>query len=334
MKNLRLHILSIIITGILFSQTNVATTGASFLEIGSGAKSLSMGSAFVSVANDVSALYWNPAGIVNLDRPSVQFYHSPWLVDTEYYYGGAVVPLSAADAIGFSYTSVGMDEMMVRTVEMPEGTGEKFDASNLAMGIAYARQLTDQFSFGVQYKYVQEKIWQMKASASSIDIGTLFRTSGGMRIGMSISNFGDKMGMDGINTAIDHDVDETIYGNNDKIDGHMDAAKWPMPLLFRFGISKDYTFSDFHRITLSGDANHPNNNVEYVNAGIEYSYNDLVSLRMGQSDIFMEDAEQGLCYGAGINYKIPRGPKVRFDYVIRSFGLFKAISGFSIDMTF
>ena len=77
MKNLRLHILSIIITGILFSQTNVATTGASFLEIGSGAKSLSMGSAFVSVANDVSALYWNPAGIVNLDRPSVQFYHSP-----------------------------------------------------------------------------------------------------------------------------------------------------------------------------------------------------------------------------------------------------------------
>ena len=174
----------------------------------------------------------------------------------------------------------------------------------------------------------------MKASASSIDIGTLFRTSGGMRIGMSISNFGDKMGMDGINTAIDHDVDETIYGNNDKIDGHMDAAKWPMPLLFRFGISKDYTFSDIHRITLSGDANHPNNNVEYVNAGIEYSYNDLISLRMGQSDIFMEDAEQGLCYGAGINYKIPRGPKVRFDYVIRSFGVFKTISGFSIDMTF
>ena len=55
---------------------------------------------------------------------------------------------------------------------------------------------------------------------------------------------------------------------------------------------------------------------------------------MGQSDIFLEDAEQGLCYGAGINYKIPRGPKVRFDYVVRSFGVFKTISGFSIDMTF
>ena len=334
MKYLSGLIINFIFVSAILSQTNVATTAASFLEIGSGAKSLSMGGAFVSIANDVSALYWNPAGIVNIKRPSAQFYHSPWLVETEYYYGGVVIPLSSADAIGFSYTSIGMEEMMVRTVEMPEGTGEKFDASNLAMGIAYSRRLTDQFSFGIQYKYVQEKIWQMKASASSFDIGTLFRTIRGMRIGMSISNFGDKMGMDGINTAIDHDVDETIYGNNDKIDGHMDAAKWPMPLLFRFGISKDYTFSKIHRLTISGDANHPNNNVEYINAGLEYSYNDLVSLRVGQSDLFMKDAEQGLCYGAGVNYKIPRGPRVRFDYVVRSFGVFKTISGFSIDMTF
>ena len=300
MKYLSGLIINFIFVSTLLSQTNVATTAASFLEIGSGAKSLSMGGAFVSVANDVSALYWNTAGIVNIDRPSVQFYHSPWLVETEYYYGGVVIPLSSADAIGFSYTSIGMDEMMVRTVDMPEGTGEKFDASNLAMGIAYSRKLTDQFSFGIQYKYVQEKIWQMKASANSFDIGTLFHTVGGMRIGMSISNFGDKMGMDGINTAIDHDVDETIYGNNDKIDGHLDAAKWPMPLLFRFGISKDYIFSNIHRLTLSGDANHPNNNVEYINAGLEYSYNGLVSLRVGHSDLFMKDAEQGLCYGAGV----------------------------------
>ena len=128
MKYLSGLIINFIFVSTLLSQTNVATTSASFLEIGSGAKSLSMGGAFVSVANDVSALYWNTASIVNIDRPSVQFYHSPWLVETEYYYGGVVIPLSSADAIGFSYTSIGMDEMMVRTVDMPEGTGEKFDA--------------------------------------------------------------------------------------------------------------------------------------------------------------------------------------------------------------
>ncbi len=114
MKYLSGLIINFIFVSTLLSQTNVATTAASFLEIGSGAKSLSMGGAFVSVANDVSALYWNTAGIVNIDRPSVQFYHSPWLVETEYYYGGVVIPLSSADAIGFSYTSIGMDEMMER----------------------------------------------------------------------------------------------------------------------------------------------------------------------------------------------------------------------------
>ena len=56
---------------IMLAQTNVATTAASFLEIGAGAKSLSMGGAYVSVANDVSALYWNPSGIVNVEHPSV-----------------------------------------------------------------------------------------------------------------------------------------------------------------------------------------------------------------------------------------------------------------------
>ena len=56
MKYIRGIILNIIVASTMFSQTNVATTAASFLEIGSGAKSLSMGGAFVSVANDVSAV--------------------------------------------------------------------------------------------------------------------------------------------------------------------------------------------------------------------------------------------------------------------------------------
>ena len=99
MSYFRVFILNIFFASIILSQTNVATTAASFLEIGSGAKSLSMGGAFVSVANDVSALYWNPAGIVNIDRPSVQFYHSPWLVETEYYYGGFGEKIRKAETI-------------------------------------------------------------------------------------------------------------------------------------------------------------------------------------------------------------------------------------------
>jgi hypothetical protein len=320
---------------ILLAQTNVATTAASFLEIGAGAKSLSMGGAYVSVANDVSALYWNPSGIVNVEHPSVHIYHSPWLVKTSFYHGGAVVPMGQAGVLGVSYTTVTMDEMDVRTVTYPDGTGEKFNVSNLAMGIAYAKKLTDRFSFGFQTKFVQEKIWKMRAKGLAVDIGTLFLTASGMRIGMSISNFGGKMGMGGINTAVDYDVDETIYGNNDKIDAHLDAAEWPLPLIFRFGVSRDFALPGKQRITVAADGVHPNNNVETVNMGLEYGFSEILFLRLGRSHLFMEDAQQnGLSYGLGLNYKIPRGPQLRVDYVLQPFGVFNNNTGYSIYVTF
>ena len=63
----------------LFSQNNVATTSAAFLEIGPGARSLGMGSAYVSVANDASSLYWNPAGIINRNSSEIKLMIQPWI---------------------------------------------------------------------------------------------------------------------------------------------------------------------------------------------------------------------------------------------------------------
>ena len=337
----------IIISG-AFSQNNVATTSAAFLEIGPGARSLGMGSAYVSVANDASSLYWNPAGIVNVSKPEVQSFYTPWLVETQYYYNTAVVPMGQYGNIGFSFTAITMDEMMVRTVQDPEPSeyGQKFDAGNISMGIAYAKKLTDRFSFGFQTKFIQESIWQMSAQGFAVDIGTLFITKRDLRIGMSVSNFGGKLGMEGNNTLVDIDVDETIYGNNDRIDGNLGTAKWPLPLLFRFGLSREFTFASNMKCLLAVDAIHPNNNPEYLNIGLEYSAMDMVFLRIGKSHTFYElsffeegvssgiGPEQGLSFGAGVKYQIPRGPVINIDYVFTDFGVFNNIEGYSISFTF
>lgn len=344
----RLFILTGFCITVVFSQNNVATTSAAFLEIGPGARSLGMGSAFVSVADDASALYWNPAGIVYVSRPEVQTYYSPWLVETQFYYNTAVIPMGGFGNLGISFTAVTMDEMMVRTVQDPEPNkyGQKFDAGNISMGIAYAKKLTDRFSFGFQTKFIQESIWQMKAQGIAVDIGTLFITKNNLRIGMSVSNFGGKMGMEGINTLVDIDVDENIYGNNDRIDGHLDAAKWPLPLMFRFGLSREFVLNPNMKYLVAVDAIHPNNNPEYLNVGVEYSAMDMVFLRLGQSHTlyqqnFFEDgvkvhegSEQGLSVGMGIKYQIPRGPKLRIDYVFTEFGVFNDVQGYSISVSF
>jgi hypothetical protein len=285
---------------------------------------------------------------VYVSRPEVQTYYSPWLVETQFYYNTAVIPMGGFGSLGISFTAVTMDERTLRTVQDPEPNkyGQKFDAGNISMGIAYAKKLTDRFSFGFQTKFIQESIWQMKAQGIAVDIGTLFITKNNLRIGMSVSNFGGKMGMEGINTLVDIDVDENIYGNNDRIDGHLDAAKWPLPLMFRFGLSREFVLNPNMKYLVAVDAIHPNNNPEYLNVGVEYSAMDMVFLRLGQSHTlyqqnFFEDgvkvhegSEQGISVGMGIKYQIPRGPKLRIDYVFTEFGVFNDVQGYSISVSF
>jgi hypothetical protein len=317
------------------SVSNVATTAASFLDIGIGARSLSMGGAFVAIADDPTALYWNPAGIVSIERPMAHFYHSPWIADVQFNHSAVVVPLDRSSSFGFFITSVTMDEMQVRTVKSPQGTGEYFSVSNVALAGSYARRLTDRFSFGVNMKFIQEKIWHMNAGGLAVDLGSLFITkNSGLRIGMSVSNFGGKISMDGYDTEVDYDVDETMYGNNDKIDASLNSMDWPLPLVFRAGVSKDVVQSDIHKLTLAADAIHPNNNVEYINLGFEYILRNMISIRGGQAFYGMDKSKQGLTFGVGLNYQIPRGPIINFDYVYRDIGVFDNIPGYSLNIIF
>ena len=325
----------------VYAQNNIATTSAAFLEIGPGARSLGMGSAYVSVADDASSIYWNPAGMANVSNPQVQSYYAPWLVETQFYYNTAVVPMGQFGSIGLSFTAVTMDEMMVRTVQEPEpdAYGQKFDAGNIAMGIAYAKKLTDRFSFGFQTKFIQESIWQMKAQGFAVDIGTIFVTKRDLNIGMSISNYGGKMGMEGVNTLVDIDIDETIYGNNDRIDGYLSTSQWPLPLIFRFGLSKTFTLSPIINCLVAVDAIHPNNNPEYLNIGFEYSLMDIIFIRTGKSHTLYTlgdsiGSEHGYSFGAGVKYQIPRGPLLNIDYVLTQFGVFNNVQGYSISINF
>jgi long-subunit fatty acid transport protein len=234
--------------------------------------------------------------------------------------------------------------MKVRTLQDPEGTGELFEVSNLALATTYAKKLTDRFSFGLNLKLVQEKIWHMNANIIAADIGCLFVTKNkGIRIGMSISNFGSKMKLDGYDTERDFDIDETIFGNNDKIDSHLDTQGWPLPLIFRAGISKDIINDKIHKLTLAGDAIHPNNNYEYLNFGLEYTFMDMGSIRAGYSNVFLEEHEDKdkreelsnqFTIGAGFNYKIPRGPRIQIDYVLRDFGVLQSVGGYSLNISF
>ena len=317
-----------------WSVTKVGTTAAPFLSIGVGARAIAMGGSFVSLANDATAMYWNPAGIARLPRNEITLNHTKWIADINYNYVGAVFQFGESGTIGANMTYLSMGEMERTTEQDPEGMGEKFSVGSFAIGLSYARNLTDRFSIGFNAKYIQEHIWHCKATGLAVDIGTLFTTQfNGLRIGMSISNFGTKMQMMGSDLLVQKDI-SPIAGNNPNINANLSTDKYDLPLLMRVGVSMDVLRNGDSWLTLSVDANHPNDNTECLNLGGEYCFNEFLFLRGGYKSLYTQDTEEGATLGAGLKCRIASRATIKVDYAWESFGRFDNIQKLSLGMSF
>lgn len=317
--------------------SKTGTTAASFLEIGVGAPASGMGGAFVSIANDASALYWNAAGIAELSQFEAVMVHTDWIAETNFDFAGLVIPLGGFGTLGLSFSSLSMDDMKVTTVEKPEGTGEYFSAGDIAVGVSYARPLTDRFSIGFTVKYIEQSIWHMSASAFAIDAGTIFETDllGGMIIGASISNFGTPMQLEGRDARYFIRVDETKQGSNERIPTSIEMDTWELPLMFQIGVSTFAFKNDTYKLRVATDASVPNNNYQSLNVGGEFSFMDIIFLRGGYNSLFLKDGEGGLSLGIGLNSQMVfSAAVVNFDYAYRDFGRLQNVHNFSVGIKF
>ena len=329
----------LLLNGIIYSQnvSKTGTTSASILEIGVGAKATALGGSFVSLADDASTLYWNAGGMANLDGYQAIISHSDWIAETNFDFAGLVIPLGDFGTIGCSFTSLSMDDMKVRTVEQPDGTGEFFSASDLVVGLSYGRKLTERFSIGFTVKYIEQKIWHMSASAFAIDAGTVFKTDlfGGMIIGASMSNFGTPMKLNGRDTRYFIRIDETKQGSNETIPTNIELDEWDLPLTFMIGVSTHVLNEDNYKILVAADAIVPNNDYQSLNVGTEISIFDYFRFRGGYNSLFLEDAEGGLSLGVGVNSQMLMSvATINFDYAFRDFGRLNNIHTFSLGLTF
>lgn len=323
-------------SGMLSAQSKVGTTAAQFLGIGAGQRATAMGGAFVALGSDVSSIYWNPGAISRTGKSQILFSHTAWLVNTNFNWAGLQLNLDGTNAIGISLTQLGYgDDEAVTTVTQPEGTGERWGAQDLCIALTYARNLTDRFSIGGSAKYVQQKIWNESASAFALDVGLLYITGfNGLRIGMSISNFGTDLTMDGKDLVQPIDLDPGSLGNNSNIPSKLKTDAWSLPLFFRVGVAMDVVKSETFRVTLATDAVRPNDNTEAVNLGAELAYNEMFFVRGGFKSLFRTDSEEGLTLGAGLQYRLFSDTDIAVDYTYASFGLFSNVQSLSFAVTF
>jgi long-subunit fatty acid transport protein len=329
-----LFVLSFTLASSLCGLDNVATTSAQFLKIDVGARASAMGGNFVALADDPSALYWNPAGIALLEGPSFTASHIEWLLDITHDFAGFAIPV-ADGAIGVSVIALNTGRWEQTTIEKPEGTGIFVDFSGISIGFTYARQMTDRFSFGLTGKYIAEKAFNESAQTAALDLGTLLDTGyKSIRIGMCITNFGGRMKLSGrdLLTGVDTNSDGTP-----DTDAALTTDSWALPLRFRVGMSMNLVGisgaiaeNDDHRMTITVDGLHPNDNVESLGLGLEYTWSETASLRVGYKS--NHDTED-LTFGGGIKLTI-MDVDLGIDYSFSDMGDLEDVQRASITLLF
>jgi len=317
------------------AQSKVGTSAAPFLGISVGPRGVALGGAYVAIANDASALYYNPGAISQLGYSQVLVSHTAWLVDTKFDWVGVTLNLGDGGAIGINVTQLNYGEETVTTEFNQDGGEETWNASDLAVGLSYARNLTDKFSIGGTAKFIQMKIWNESASSMAVDVGLKYKTDfNGLIIGMSISNFGGDMKLDGKDLYNNFDSKPTESGNNPTIVAQYRTEDRPLPLLFRAGISIDAFKSDELRLIVAADALRPSDSAEMLNVGGELSWRDMMFVRGGLKSLFLPDREESFTAGGGAKYELTGANVISFDFSYQEFGKFGGIQTFAIGITF
>lgn len=281
----------------------------------------------MATVNDASSIFWNPSGLVNIDRFSFLGSHINWLAGIKHESGAIALNLSNAGIVGFSFSYLTSGEMEITTYDHQEGTGEFFTYSDIMLGISWARRLTDRFAFGGTIKYVYEDFGvrddfediPITSGAVAFDIGTQYETGfRTLRIGLAILNFGPELKPAGqFEDIIGFDSKEQEYIK----DNNKDFKAYPMPMTFKAGIAADILNGSNQTMTVTTDIMHPSDNVEQVNFGVEYVLLDVLSLRGG----YINGADAAR-FSAGIGFHF--GP-INVDYAFLDYGIINNVQTFS-----
>jgi len=317
--------------------SKVGTAGAQFLKIGAGARAVGMGEAFTAVVDDATAMYWNPAGLAQAKKQEITFTHNRWLGDINHEFIGYCLPMGANGTIGMNLIVLNVGEMAVTSVDSSGATGEVFNCVDWAFAIGYGRTLTDKVSFGATAKVIQQRIWDMKASAYAMDLGIMAKTGyKSLKIAAVLQNFGTDVQYSGGQLET-----EAIYYDYGTGPQQTQTVQWstsssPLPLSYRLGMGYDFIDGPSHKLVGAFDYVHPNDGSEKQNFGLEYGFNKMLFARAGlRIDIDARDDDNAYSptFGLGVNYGFGM-LKTKIDYAYADYGPLSTVHRIALALAF
>jgi hypothetical protein len=320
--------LILVISSAAFAQEQkLAQTGMKFLNVTNDARASGMGDAVTALEGNSSSMFFNPAGMSRLPHVfSISAGQTNWIADINHIYGSMAFSPFDGDygVIGAFFQSVDYGDLRGTIVANNEQgfleTG-MFSPSAFAVGIGYAKALTDKFSVGGNVKYVaqdlgqtlialssdQLSIFKNEANTIAFDFGILYLTGyESLTFGMSIRNFSQ----------------ETQFS----------AESFELPLTFKVSLAVNtFDFADIdkdiHSLYLVVDAVQPRDYFQQINVGAEYLFMNTIALRGGFST---PNDEHSFSAGVGVRQTLS-GLTFAADYAYTPWTIFQDVHRLTVN---
>lgn len=248
--------LALVATALVPAAALAATgeTGFAFLKLGVGARAMGMGSAYVAVADDPTALYWNPAGLAAVTKTQVTAMHNEWIQDFRQEFV-AVGAKAGPGSLGVGFSGFYADEL-----ERRDDTGVllgHFGFNDIAVTGAYGMRVAKGLDAGLALRYVREMIDAVDAIALTGDVGARYGVSDtGVSFGAAVQNVGG--------------------------DAKFDSEEFPLPTTFRLGAAFTRPIAKWNGSgTLSAEYRQARADDGRFHLGGELVYRQLLALRAG-----------------------------------------------------
>ncbi|MBI4752938.1 PorV/PorQ family protein, partial [Candidatus Desantisbacteria bacterium] len=263
---------------IMLVASSSAASGVAFLKVDVGAIAAGMGGAFVAVADDVSSIWCNSAGLSMIKSEEIALHHQDWLQDTRYECLGYAYPAQNL-TLGVSLNHLSLNHIpeILNVNGEPSSTGRLFGASDMSGMFAVSTQMSKNIFIGGGIKYLQEQLDNTTVNAEAIDLGCLYTPNNSFCLASSIQNIGSQM--------------------------QIDKDSFALPLMYRIGVAWKTESSCF-----GIELNKVRGRDLRGCAGVELSINDPITIRCGYQ--FLTDNDRGNFKGMPDRISIGFGVKI------------------------
>ena len=313
-KNLTMIMIILLPILLIAENENAGTSGFTFLKVNYSARAAAMGNAYTGLSNDADAVFFNPAGLVQIDSPQASVTYMSYLDGINC--GSAVYAYPVNDKTSLAVFAKGLSATEDRTIadEMGQyaGTDGTFGMSDFIFGISAARFIIDMLDVGINVKFIQESLDDNSASAVVFDAGIMHQsTNENLKVGIAIRNIGKQL---------------TYYTD--------DEYEEIMPTTLTVG----FNYHPKEKLYAIVDIYKPLDNDIFGRFGLEYQVHPILTLRAGYKTNASDWATggdneifSGISFGTGFDLS---KYGLKMDYAIVSYGDLGFVNQISVKYLF